>query len=299
MSDGFSIQEAFDRNQGLIDEHEQARLTSSCVALAGCGGVGGVHAHTLARLGVGAFRLIDPDTFSVANFNRQIGATMQTVGDPKARVTGDMITSINPQARVDAIEDALGRDNVEAFLDGVDLVVDGLDFFALPARRVLYAAAWNREIPVLIAAPLGFSGTLHVFAPGGMSFDDYFDLRTGQNALDQYANFLMGLAPAALHSPYTDISTADPESGRGPSSIIGSQMAACVAGSEALRILLDRGPSLLAPHYLQVDVYRRRVVARQIRGGLRNPLQRLKRIFLMRYLRRCGLDRGLMALAPA
>jgi molybdopterin/thiamine biosynthesis adenylyltransferase len=244
QASNFSFSEAFERNFGLVSKDEQERLAGSRIAVAGCGGVGGVHAHTLARLGIGKFTLADPDFFSLANFNRQIGATIETIGMQKAQITARMIKSINPAAEVDVLEKGIDSNNVGAFLQGADLVVDGVDFFALPARRILLAEAWQRETPVLIAAPLGFSSTLHIFSPGGMSFDEYFDLRDNQDPYEQYVNFLIGLAPSALHAPYTDISTADPASGRGPSSIIGSQMAACVAGGEALRILLNRGPSL-------------------------------------------------------
>jgi molybdopterin/thiamine biosynthesis adenylyltransferase len=295
----FSIGEAFERNFGLIDRAEQETLFQKRVALAGCGGVGGVHGHTMARLGVGRFTLADPDTFSIANFNRQMGATVDSVGRPKARVVAEMIESINPEADVDVIESAFGATNAERFLSDVDLVIDGIDFFALESRRLLHSEAWRRGIPTLIAGPLGFSSTLHVFAEGGMSFDEYFDLHEGQTRYEQYVHFLLGLAPAALHAPYTDISTADPERGRGPSSIIGSQMSACVAGAEAVRILLGRGPSLCAPHYLQVDVYRRRLRSRRLWGGNRNPIQRLKKMLLMHYMERHGLDRAFMALKPA
>jgi molybdopterin/thiamine biosynthesis adenylyltransferase len=295
----FRPEQAFERNLGLIDPQEQSRLLRSRVALAGCGGVGGVHAHTLARLGVGAFTLADPDTFSLANFNRQIGATVDTIDAPKARVTARMIHSINPEADVRVIEERVCGANVDAFLDGADLVIDGVDFFALESRRMLAMRAWERGIPVLIAAPLGFSGTLHVFARGGMSFDEYFDLHDGQDRCEQYVSFLVGLAPSALHAPYTDISTADPASGRAPSSVIGSQMAACVAGAEAVRILLGRGASRLAPHYLQVDVYRRKIRSRRAWLGNRGPIPRLKRWLVRRYLAAHGLDRALLRLEAA
>jgi molybdopterin/thiamine biosynthesis adenylyltransferase len=295
----FTFNEAFERNFGLVNKAEQERLASSRIAVAGCGGVGGVHAHTLARLGIGKFRLADPDFFSLANFNRQIGATIETIGRQKAQVTARMIESINPEAEVDILESGIDSNNVGAFLQGADLVVDGVDFFALPARRILLAKAWERKTPVLIAAPLGFSSTLHIFSPGGMSFDEYFDLWDDQDPYEQYVNFLIGLAPSALHAPYTDISTADPATGRGPSSIIGSQMAACVAGGEALRILLNRGPSLCAPNYLQIDVYRRLLRSRKLRGGNRNLLQRIKKFVIKRYLERHGLDIALKALEPA
>ena len=295
----FSAAEAFERNLGLISPEEQERLAKTTIAIAGCGGVGGVHAHTLARLGIGGFRLCDPDEFSLANFNRQIGATTETIGHAKAAVTERMIRAINPSARVDVLPEAIGEANAAVFLQGVDLVVDGIDFFSLPARRVLYRAARERGVHVLIAAPLGFSGTLQVFGPRGMSFDEYFDLHDGQDVYDQYVNFLIGLAPSALHAPYTDISTADPERGRGPSSIIGSQMAACLMGGEAIRILLGRGPSPLAPAYIQMDVYRRRCASGRLLGGMAGPLQRVKKWLVKRYLARVGLDTALSRLDPA
>lgn len=289
----FSRADAFDRNLGLISLIEQGQLANSLVVIAGCGGVGGLHAHTCARLGVGRFRLADPDTFSVPNINRQIGATIRTVGKNKARVTAEMIGAINPEANVEIIEKNISTENVAAFVKGADLVIDGVDFFAISARRQLFAAAWEAEIPALTAAPLGFSATLHVFARGGMSFDQYFDMSDDQDSFDQLVRFFVGLAPSGLHLPYMDLSSVDIKSGRGPSSIIGSQMAASVAGAEAVKILLKRGSLFLAPNYLQFDCYRQLLRKKKLYGGNRNWLQRLKRSNLTKKLRALGLDQTL------
>jgi tRNA threonylcarbamoyladenosine dehydratase len=162
----FSPAEAFERNLGLVTKDEQQKLAGCLVAIAGCGGVGGAHAYTLARLGIGRFRLTDPDTFSLANFNRQIGATMDTIGRNKAVVTAEMIRAINPQASVEIVEGGITADNATDFVRGTHAVVDGVDFFAIEARRRLFAAAWQWGAPALTAAPLGFSGTVHVFAEG-------------------------------------------------------------------------------------------------------------------------------------
>ena len=249
----FSRNEAFERNLGLLSQQEQDKLKHSLVVVAGCGGVGGLHTHTLARLGIGRFRIADPDTFSLANTNRQIGATVHTIGVNKAQVTADMVRSINPEAEVEIFEAAITCDNAADFIHGADLVVDGVDFVAMGARRHLFAAAWNAAVPALTAAPLGFSATLHVFREGGMSFDEYFDLRDNQDTFDQLLNFFIGLAPKGLHLAYMDLSSVNIETGRGPSSIIGCQTAASLAGTEALRILLNRKPFMHAPEYLQID----------------------------------------------
>jgi molybdopterin/thiamine biosynthesis adenylyltransferase len=288
----FSRAEAFERNSGLISLEEQRILASSLVVIAGCGGVGGLHAHTCARLGIGRFRIADSDTFSIANINRQIGATIQSIGKNKAEVTADMIRSINPECRVEVLDRNICADNVGAFVRDADLVFDGVDFFALSARRQLFAAAWQAGIPALTAAPLGFSATLHVFATGGMSFDDYFDLTDEQEPFEQLMRFIIGLAPGGLHLPYMDLSSVDTQTGRGPSSILGCQLAASLAGGEALKILLHRQSPMLAPAYLQFDSYRQLMCKRRIRGGNRNWLQQVKRKLLSRKLRVLGFDRG-------
>jgi len=251
-----------------------------------------LHAHTCARLGIGRFRIADTDTFSIANMNRQIGATVQSVGKNKAEVTADMIRSINPECRVEVVDRNICADNVGAFVRDADLVFDGVDFFALSARRQLFAAAWQAGIPALTAAPLGFSATLHVFATGGMSFDDYFDLTDDQEPFEQLMRFIVGLAPGGLHLPYMDLSSVDTQTGRGPSSILGCQLAASLAGGETLKILLRRRPPMFAPEYLQFDCYRQLLRKRRLRRGNRNWLQQVKRKLLSRKLRVLGFDRG-------
>lgn len=295
----FSYGEAFERNLGLVTAPEQEKLAASLAVVAGCGGVGGLHAHTLARLGVGRFRLADFDTFSVANFNRQIGATVETVGRKKAEVTSAMVRSINPAAAVEVFDGGVTRENAGDFVRGAGVVVDGIDFFSLEARRLLFAAARRARVPVVSAGPLGFGATLHVFGPDGMSFDEYFDVYDGQDPFDQLVNFVLGLAPGALHTPYLDFRTVNPATGRGPSSIVGTQLAACLVGAESVRILLGRGPSRLAPAYLQFDAYRRILKTGRLPRGNRGLLQRLKRRVLLRRARALGWDVAVRARTDA
>ena len=295
----FSAAEAFERNLGLVTREEQETLGRSLAVIAGCGGVGGLHAHTLARLGVGRFRLTDFDTFSVANFNRQIGATMETVGKDKAAVTAAMIRSINPDAQIGVVAGGVTRENADDFVRGAGVVVDGIDFFSLGARRTLFAAARRAGIPTVTAGPVGFGATLHVFGPGGMSFDEFFDMYDGQDPFDQLVNFVLGLAPGALHARYLDYRTVNPATGRGPSSIVGTQLAACLVGAESVRILLGRGPSRLAPAYLQFDAYRQILKTGRLSRGNRGFVQQLKRWVLVKRLREMGWEKAIRARAAA
>lgn len=134
----FDYSEAFSRNIGWVTEAEQAVLKSKRVAIAGLGGVGGVHLTTLSRLGIGAFHIADADHFELANFNRQAGATVSTLGQSKLDVMTRMARDINPEIDIKDFSEGIHEGNIEAFLDGVDIYVDALDFLcSISAARFL------------------------------------------------------------------------------------------------------------------------------------------------------------------
>ena len=275
--DWFSYDEAFARHRGLIGRDEQRKLRASRVAIVGMGGVGGIHLITLARLGIGKFHVADPDTFEIANFNRQYGATTRGLGRPKVEVMAEEARAINPGLDLTTFREPIGPGNVDAFLEGVDLLIDGIDFFALDVRRLLFREARRRGIWAVTAGPIGFGSAYLAFSPTGMSFDDYFDLDDRMERLDQLVTFVVGLAPKGTHRPYMDLSEVDAGSGRGPSAGLSCQICAGVAAAEALKILLGRGPTRPAPAFFQFDAYRQMLVRGTLRWGNRGPLQRLKR----------------------
>ena len=82
----FSYEEAFSRNLGWLTEWEQQALRYKRIAIAGMGGVGGFHLLTLVRFGVGVFNIADGDAFDLVNFNRQAGATLESIGHSKVAV---------------------------------------------------------------------------------------------------------------------------------------------------------------------------------------------------------------------
>jgi len=145
----WSYGEAFTRNLGLVTADEQQRLRSSRVAIAGLGGVGGIDLVTLARLGIGRFTIADPDVFETRNTNRQYGATLSTQGRPKADVMRDIVLDINPEAEIRMFRDPLGAANADAFLEGCNVLVDGIDAFEIDLRRVLFRNARARGIYAL------------------------------------------------------------------------------------------------------------------------------------------------------
>ena len=113
--------------------------------------------------------------------------------------------AINPELDLRVFAEAVTPANVGEVLDGVDVLVDGIDFFALDARRLVFREARARGIWAVTAGPLGFSTAYLVFSPTGMSFDDYFDFAHAADRLDELVAFLVGLAPRGdapdVHGP--------------------------------------------------------------------------------------------------
>jgi molybdopterin/thiamine biosynthesis adenylyltransferase len=271
----FDYQVAFSRNIGWVTPSEQERLRQSRVAIAGMGGVGGSHLLTLTRLGVGGFHLADFDTFALENFNRQAGANLHTVGQAKLDALCDMALAINPELEIARFPEGVQPDAAEAFLAGCDLYLDGLDFFALQARRAVFDACHRLDIPAVTAAPLGMGSALLNFLPGKMSFEDYFQLE-GEGEYQQYLRFLVGLAPARSHSGYLVLpDRIDLIAKRGPSTPMGCELCAGFAATQVFKLLLDRGRVLPAPWGQQFDAYQNRLHRTWRPGGNRHPLQRL------------------------
>lgn len=272
----FDYDAAFSRNLGWVTEAEQQLLRSKCIAIAGLGGVGGSHLLTLARLGVGAFKLADFDTFDVPNFNRQAGAMVSTLGQPKVEVLQRMALDINPELKITPYPTGVDDNNLDDFLQGVDLYVDSLDFFAFDARKKMFAACAAKGIPAITAAPLGMGTAMLIFMPGQMTFEEYFRLE-GHDEFEQGIRFLLGLAPARLHMSYlVDSTRIDLANRKGPSTGMACQLCAGVTATNALKILLDRGPVVAAPRGLHFDAYRNKYQKTFLPFGNAGLLQRLK-----------------------
>lgn len=275
MSHVFTYSEAFSRNIGWVTSQEQDALKSKRVAIAGMGGVGGAHLLTLARLGIGAFHIADFDTFDIVNFNRQVGASLSTVGHPKAEIMARLARDINPELDIKIFPQGVTAGNLSEFFTNIDLYVDGLDFFAFAAREMVFAACAQLQIPAVTVAPLGMGAALLNFLPRGMTFEEYFRLQ-GINEDEKALRFLLGLSPAMLQRAYlVDPSRVDLASRRGPSTGMACQLCAGIAATETLKILLKRGKIYAAPHGIHFDAYRNKLVHTWRPGGNNNPLQRI------------------------
>lgn len=138
----------------LLGADAMARLRRCHVIVFGLGGVGSYAAECLARSGVGELTLVDQDTISVTNINRQLYALRSTVGQPKAEVAARRCADIDPELRVHPIcatYDAAHRDRF--FSTHYDYIVDAIDLVS--CKLDLIEQARLRRIPILTALGTG------------------------------------------------------------------------------------------------------------------------------------------------
>lgn len=275
------IRHEFSRNIGLISESNQAKLCQTRVAVAGTGGVGGIHLLTLARLGIGKFTIADMDTYERANISRQFGAKHSTLGEKKTHVLASLLKDINPTVDVQVFPDGVSQENISEFLQDADFFVDGIDFFEIDIRRELFKSARERGIYCLTAAPLGFGSTLQIFSPRGMSFDEYFGLSDKMPYLERLAAFAAGLAPRPYHLKYLDLTKVNLEKRRGPAVAPACTLAASLIATSIVRIVSGQ-PVKTVPYYTQIDLYRSKFRNGYLVWGGKNPIQRLKRHIILK-----------------
>lgn len=284
----YNYDQAFSRNIGILTEKEQNTLRQATVAVAGAGGVGGIHLATLARMGVGNFHVADEDVFEIVNINRQYGASVDTFGKNKAEAIATIVKSINPEARVTVFKEFVNAQNIFSFLEGVDVALDGIDFFQVDARRLYFMTAWKKKIPVVTSGPLGFGAMLLNFSPDGMNFDEYFGINDSMTYEEKIAAFAVGLTPALLHLKYLNLGKVDIKAGKGPALASACALCAGLAATEAVNWILKRTPPLAAPYYFQFDPYLKRYKKGYLWFGGKNPIQKLKQKILLNRIKRAS-----------
>lgn len=144
----------FSRTQLLLGEASMDKLKNARVAVFGVGGVGGYVCEALVRSGVGAFDIIDDDKVSITNINRQIIATMKTVGQYKVEVMRDRMLEINPEADVRIYKTFFLPENADDFpFKEYDYVIDAVD--TVTAKIELVMKCQKEGVPIISSMGAG------------------------------------------------------------------------------------------------------------------------------------------------
>ena len=144
-----------DRTERLLGYDACQTLAASSVLICGLGGVGGYALEALARAGVGELWLVDSDTVSESNCNRQILALTETVGRDKTEVAAERVRSINPEARVHPIKCFIDGETAGELLHRArpDYVIDAID--TVTAKLALISEARELGIPIISSMGTG------------------------------------------------------------------------------------------------------------------------------------------------
>ena len=146
--------EKFIRTEMLIGKENLERLKESHVAVFGIGGVGSYTTEALTRAGIGQLTLIDADTVNESNINRQLIATVNTVGLNKVEVAKSRILEINPDAKVNVYPIFFDDETVgEIDFSGVDYIIDAID--SVKSKVALIALAKEKGIPIISSMGTG------------------------------------------------------------------------------------------------------------------------------------------------
>lgn len=138
----------FERSELLLGKDALNKLNSSCVAVFGIGGVGSYTVEALIRCGVGRLDLFDGDTVSESNINRQLVATVRTVGMPKVNVAAEHCAEINPDAEVNPHIMFFSKENAdEVDFSVFDYVVDAID--TVSSKLLIAEKSFSAGVPVI------------------------------------------------------------------------------------------------------------------------------------------------------
>lgn len=141
----------------------QARLGAARVVVIGAGGLGNPAALYLAVAGIGQITLVDPDTVSLDNLQRQVLFCTDDVGRRKVDAARDALTALDPAVRIETVAENADAANLPALLEDADLVLDGCDDFA--TRMAVNDAAIAARIPLVSGAVGRWDGQVSTFAP--------------------------------------------------------------------------------------------------------------------------------------
>ncbi|AUX48039.1 uncharacterized protein SOCE26_095650 [Sorangium cellulosum] len=258
MSMDISYEEMVARNLGVLSAAEQEKLRRSRIGLLGAGGVGGMSAVLMAKMGCGEIVLYDDDRYETSNLNRQILATTATLGMPKAEVAGAALAqhapAVSARAHVERLRD---EEAMRRAFGGLDVLVVAADNLSTVVRAT--RAARVEGIPAIVTGPFGWKCFVTVVMPDGPDYEKTIGAPSaGRPMTDDVARqvdrfqreFLlhtkgftreMGERMRDLSAPIVTLAPV-------------VNLTSCLAVAELAKVLLQRGRIFAFPHYLALDL---------------------------------------------
>jgi molybdopterin/thiamine biosynthesis adenylyltransferase len=260
--------EIFTRNIGLFTESEQETIRKSSVAIAGVGGIGGLAAERLIRLGVGELKMTDLGNMEASNLNRQFGSSQMNLGENKAKVAYEQIKNINPEASISYTTTGINNEeDANLFTEDCDFLIDVMDFGLFRQSILLQRAARRRGIHYLFSTAIGFGAIAVTFDPQGITLEEYNGLPVDVDVNDATKlkvpiEKIVPVIPS--YAPSVGFVQEIIDGKRYvPTSSIGAGLAAILSASEAINVILGKEIPK-APLYTFFDLVDRQMVVAHI-----------------------------------
>ena len=210
------------KNSQMLSVDEVAHLHLKKVCVIGCGGLGGYIIEMLGRIGVGHLTVIDGDVFDVSNLNRQLLSTEDGIGISKAEAAGTRLKTINSEIKVTAHTVFVDEKNVNALIQGHDVIVDALD--SIESRKWVAKACTELSISFVHGVMAGWYGQVSTIFPGDNTLEKLYHAQCGKGDEVQLGN--PSFTPALVAS---------------------------IQVSEVIKLLIDRG-DVLRNQVMHIDL---------------------------------------------
>lgn len=177
-----------------IDRPGQEKISEAKVLIIGCGGLGSPVALYLAAAGVGKITIMDADTVSLSNLQRQVLHTTADVGRPKVQSALEKLRAVNPNVEIDARQEFLTPENAHPLVKAHDLVIDCTD--NLDTRLLINDVCVAEYRSYIFGAVRRWGGQLFTHVPGSATYDDFFDVTPAEDvpcAIDGVLNTVVGV----------------------------------------------------------------------------------------------------------
>lgn len=217
------MEERYSRNMKMLSERENKLLRESCVAVVGCGGLGGGIIEMLGRLGVGHIIAVDGDNFEPSNLNRQLLSHTKNLGTSKALAAVERMRLVNPDIKVTGVKELIHLENGRELLAEANVIVDAVD--RINTRMMLQELAEELKVPLVHGAIGGWYGQVMTVLPGDKTLNLIYGGEITQGIEKELGN--PSFTPA----------------------LVGS-----IQVSEVVKLLIKRG-GLLRHRMLYIDLY--------------------------------------------
>lgn len=217
------MEERYSRNMKMLSERENKLLRKSCVAVVGCGGLGGGIVEMLGRLGVGHIIAVDGDNFEPSNLNRQLLSHTKNLGTSKAQAAVERMRLVNPDIKVTGIKELIQLENGRTLLAEANVIVDAVD--RIHTRMMLQELAEELKVPLVHGAIGGWYGQVMTVLPGDKTLNLIYGGEITQGIEKELGN--PSFTPA----------------------LVGS-----IQVSEVVKLIINRG-GLLRHRMLYIDLY--------------------------------------------